>query len=621
MNETIFTVMPTSARLIFRSVTASNVPFFSLTVLSLACGLAAAQSPAAPDAGRLLREASPPAPAAPGRARPLLAQPATDAQSAPLPADNTPFTLSGIQIEGNTAIATPALQALLADVIGSQRSFSEIRSAVDRITEAYRAQGYLLARAIIPKQNMAGTNAVLRVNVLEGIVERVDAGAQTRLASRIAQANGVVVGQPVQQAALERATLLFAQRGFPDATAALSPGQALGSTAVTLRHSNIEQPGYSSISFQGSTSVQQGSPVLPEKPPAASRFSLNADNHGNRYSGTARLGADAALAHMALAGDELSARSTLTSGSQALTLAYASPLGYQGLRGSLSFSGLSYALGSTFAALQSEGQANTLAASLRYPLQLSADQQTDIEAGLSERRAKDDTLGSNLANKVNRSASLALIHSRSVDALSQRIALSLQAGRLDLSRNTTSANFDATTARAAGSFAKLRLDYAMAYELPAQQQLSARASHQSASKNLESSEKFSLGGASGVRGWASGEGSGDQGSLLSLQWRSAPAVWGATPSSALQSHWSVFLDWGQIQQHKTLWANALAAGQPNRYSLASAGISLNIAQPGSWQLSTTLAAPLGSNSAANASKNSDGRGKHARLWLSASKSL
>ncbi len=599
-----------------------RIKLHAATALSLVCGMAYAQiAPPQippPDAGSLLRDAAPPPAAAPGRARPILALPTRESDA---PVDHTAFTLQGIQIEGNTAISTDTLQALLQDVIGKQRTFSEIRSAVDRISKAYQDKGYLLARAIIARQSMGSANGVLRVQVLEGILQAVQAGAQTTLASRIAQANGVLVGQPVEQAALERATLLFAQRGFPDATAALSPGEATGSTLVTLRHSAIEQTGRASISFDGRTITQMGSAHRPEKPALAPRISFWADNHGNRYSGTARASLDVALAHLAIAGDELSGRSTLSSGSQSLGLSYAAPLGYSGLRGSMSLSNLRYKLGGSFAALRSEGEANTSNASLRYPLLLSANAQTDIEAGLGYRRAKDDTLGSNLASKSSRAATLGVAHQQSGDALSQRISLKAQANHLDLSRNITSANFDATTARAAGMSGKINLDYAAAYELAFQQRLSFRASHQYATKNLDSAEKFSLGGASGVRGWPSGEASGDQGSLVSLQWQSAPLALSAIAKDT-QALFSVFLDWGQIQQHKTLWANALAAGKPNRYTLSSAGISATIAQPGSWQISTTLAAPLGSNAAATAAGlNSDGRGKRARLWLSASKAL
>lgn len=599
-----------------------RIKLLAATALSLACGMAYAQiAPLQippPDAGSLLRDAAPPPAAAPGRARPILKLPVREPDA---PADNTAFTLHGIQIGGNTAISTDALQTLLQDVIGKQRTFSEIRSAVDRISKAYQDKGYLLARAIIPRQAMESTSGVLRVQVLEGILQAVQAGAQTPLANRIAQANGVLQGQPVAQAALERATLLFAQRGFPDATAALSPGQAVGSTVVTLRHSAIEQPGYASISLDGRTITQMSSAHMPEKPAVAPRISLTADNHGNRYSGTTRASADAALAHLAIAGDELSGRATLSSGSQSLFLAYAAPLGYSGLRGSMSLSNLRYKLGGSFAPLRSEGEAYTSNASLRYPLVLSADAQTDIEAGLAYRRAKDDTLGSNLANKASRAVTLGLAHAQSGEALSQRISLKAQASYFDLSRNITSANFDATTARAAGISGKINLDYAAAYELAGQQQLSFRASHQYATKNLDSAEKFSLGGSGGVRGWPAGEGSGDQGSLVSLQWRCAPLALSAIAKDA-QASFSVFLDWGQIQQHKTLWANALAAGKPNRYALSSAGISAALAQPGSWQINTTLAAPQGSNPLASAAGlNSDGRGKRTRLWLSASKAL
>ena len=74
---------------------------------------------------------------------------------------------------------------------------------------------------------------------------------------------------------------------------------------------------------------------------------------------------------------------------------------------------------------------------------------------------------------------------------------------------------------------------------------------QRASKNLDSSEKFSLGGAQGVRAYPVGEAAGDEGALATLELRYALPQWlGATPQLVL------FADSGRVRINK----NPFAAG-------------------------------------------------------------
>jgi hemolysin activation/secretion protein len=114
--------------------------------------------------------------------------------------------------------------------------------------------------------------------------------------------------------------------------------------------------------------------------------------------------------------------------------------------------------------------------------------------------------------------------------------------------------------------------------------------------------------------------------LASVEWRSR--LGGGTGSGtgsgggALQNWQSVvFVDYGQVQQHKNLWANALPAGQPNRYSLRSAGLGVSYSGKGT-QVSLQWARGLGRNPAQTAAGlNSDGRHRKSQLWLSTSWAL
>ena len=98
---------------------------------------------------------------------------------------------------------------------------------------------------------------------------------------------------------------------------------------------------------------------------------------------------------------------------------------------------------------------------------------------------------------------------------------------------------------------------------------------QQAGKNLDSSEKFSLGGPTSVRAYPSGEGSGDEGyrGTLELRHTMMPKVQGV-----------LFYDFGSVKINKTPFG---AAGN-NHKALSGAGFGVN-AGVGQVQIKASLA--------------------------------
>ena len=156
-------------------------------------------------------------------------------------------------------------------------------------------------------------------------------------------------------------------------------------------------------------------------------------------------------------------------------------------------------------------------------------------------------------------------------------------------------------------------------KLPGAFSLLARVSGQWASKNLDTSESFSLGGPYGVRGWPVGEGRGDAGLTGTVELRHNIAL--KPPLGTFQL--SAFVDHGRV------WLNKRTYGLPqfnacacNSYSLSSAGAGLswrnrNFSLAGSW------AHGLGNNPGRSAfgGTNVDGRRDRQQFWLSGSLSF
>jgi hemolysin activation/secretion protein len=135
---------------------------------------------------------------------------------------------------------------------------------------------------------------------------------------------------------------------------------------------------------------------------------------------------------------------------------------------------------------------------------------------------------------------------------------------------------------------------------------------QRANRNLDSSEKLNLGGASGVRAYPGAEGSGADGQTLSLEarWR--------LPSGL---NFSVFYDWGQITavNHVNTAPSGAELTPLNAYSLHGYGVSVSWAAPFGAQVKGTWARRLGSNpNPTAAGLDQDGSLDLDRFWLTAS---
>ena len=561
----------------------------------------------APDAGRL-QEQTRPSPALPAPARPVLATPA--AAPAELPADTTPVAIKAFVFDGNRAIPSEQLAELLKDQISPATPFGQLRAALSRIDAAYAERGFFLARAVIPRQDLSGGASgagagILRIQILEGQLGSLQgalSAEQLALAQRIIAAQGLQAGQALALGDLERSLLLISERIGNGGAAALAPGAAVGSTDVII-----------------------------QAPAAQNKWSAQAsfDNAGNHFSGKERLLLDAAVRDLGSLGDVLSVRTQVATGLRFVSLAYSLPLGHQGWQLDLNASAMRYALCCTFAALKSEGDSRSWGAGLRYPLVLRSDSSLLADISYAHKSSEDRALKTVNADKTTQPISLGLSFTHAA-ALKGNL---LQSGRLNFISGQLAQKINPNPNNPK-RYNKWRADYTALLQSSPRQQWLFKAAAQAAGTNLDSSEKFSLGGASGVRGWPAGEASGDSGALLTAEWRyqlnsaqrSNDRGLGSNSSSnaanAMLWTLSLFADSGQITQQKNVTATSLPAGAPIRYSLSSAGVGLAMRSTGGWNISAQWAKGLGKNpSASAAGLNSDGLKRSSQFWVNAGVAL
>jgi len=92
---------------------------------------------------------------------------------APEGADKVKLVIRAVEIEGATVFTPEQLKPLYQGLIGQTVSLLAVYDLAQRITAKYGAAGYVLSRAIVPPQDLAPRGATVRIQVIEGYVDKV----------------------------------------------------------------------------------------------------------------------------------------------------------------------------------------------------------------------------------------------------------------------------------------------------------------------------------------------------------------------------------------------------------------------------------------------------------------
>ena len=550
-------------------VTMKTHPHPPATRLAAALGLAflpfvsIAQAQVPPDAGQTLQQLQPPI-AAPRVSQPLQIQAPLDA--APVAPGGPAVTLRSVSLSGNTVVSQEALQAALGEVTGKTFDLAGLRGLAARITALYHASGYPFARAIVPPQGLEQGD--LRIDIIEGRYGAVRAEGDDAALARQAHAflGGLQPGSVIASAPLERAALLLDDLPGIQASATMRPGEQAGTGDLIVQVARAQR-------VSGD---------------------IGLDNAGSRYTGKNRVRANVDINSPFLLGDQVSVRALLSEEELWLgSLGYGLPLGVSGLRGNVGYSHTSYVLAKEFASLQAHGTAKVASAGLSYPVLRSQRANLTVSATFQSKDLQDNRDSTaTQESKSSKSLPVALQfdYRDGYDGVTYG-SVSWTPGKLKLDAGLAAIDAYGTN----GHFHKFNLDIVRLQSLPAGFSLMAHLGWQQANSNLDSSEKLSLGGASGVRAYPSGEATGDEGGLAQLELRYAAGAWGPY----------VFMDAGRIRVN----ARPVVAGD-NRRSLSGGGLGLRY-QYRAWSADAALAwRTLGGRPQSEA--NSDPK---PRVWL------
>lgn len=483
-----------------------------------------------------------------------------------------------IHITGQTIYSEDKLQAVVQDAIGQELTVAELQTVAWRIARYLNSQGYIVANAYVPPQDIK--DGIVKITVVPGKYGAVDLRNHSRLKNGVAERflSNIKPGDYVKKDDLERTLLLISDIGGISINATLARGKTSGTSQLIVEIKDARE--------------------------LTSQFTW--DNYGNSYTGEDRGNINLNFNNISGQGDMVRISGNNSGGGMNnFNFDYLLPVGKTGARVGASYSQLHYSLGGDFVDLDAWGLTKTTGIYVVYPLVRARDHNLWAQIRYDHRKIGDriDQYSSFTDKKAN--AWNVALSGDSRDKFYgggvNNFALTITTGRLSFNGGIDEYGIsvkddDSQGLKTAGSYTKENLSFSRWQYLNDRLNFYFSLAGQLASKNLDSTEKLYLGGASGVRAYPQGEASGDEGYILTgeLRW-DIP-----TPKFQL----AAFIDNGRVTINK----NPLPDAGSNHRTLSGVGVGLILNRLKDYTLRVDYAHKIG-NSAATSDEDKS------RLWL------
>ena len=473
--------------------------------------------------------------------------------------------ITAYQFKGNTLFSESKLQEIVAPWKNRALTIPQLQEVTVAIQEAYSKE-FKIAQANVPPQEIQ--DGVLLIEIIEAKlgdvhVESGNADKSSRFSTERAT-NYVLINNP---------------RGeFIDTTKIYR--------SVTLLN---ELPGVSASSRYQSGSVAGSSDIslsLKDKPKFGANLALS--NYGSSSTGEAQAIANLKLNSPLNIGDAVRVDAIQSQGSTYIQGAYTLPIGFDSLSLGVQSSYLRYKTISEWKG--SEGDASTFGVNATYALLRAPAKQSNLRVGLETRSYKNEQSTSHqVLSEYDITAFTAGLNGSFADTSSSYVNWGVIAtiGNVDI-KDAAQATQDSTTAKTEGSYQKISFNVSRSQDLSMWENTNwlVSAYGQLASKNLNSSEQFYLGGPYAVRAYPVSQGGGSEGAIVSTE-----------VQHFISENWvaGAFVDVGVIEQYKNLYANWAGQSHANNvYTLAATGLTLKYTYK-NFSLSGTGAYHVGEN--------------------------
>jgi hemolysin activation/secretion protein len=547
----------------------------------LACGLGCASVESfaqnVPDAGLILQETKP-ALAFPSNSTSPIQSHVPQMSRPPPVVGDVRVQVDKFEFTGNSSLSANELNAALAHFFGKALNFGELTQAVEVVEARYKQAGFFLAQVYLPPQKIR--DGLVEIAINEGRLGEARLEGESRVAPDVvfAYLDRLPKSEPLTLPVLERQVLLINELAGGQASLDLQAGDAAGTTDVVLAQKAEEW--------------------------ANTRFEAN--NYGLPSTGENRLGATLNLNGPFNRGERitLNALSSDNAGLSSYSAKVDLPVGAQGLHLFASGSRAQYSLGGAFASLKASGIADSVHLGASYPVIRSRAKNLRLQIDADHSKLHDEFQASNTVLEKQSDGLTLLLSYDWLDEVggggSSKIDLSVKNGNLALGTGAAAQDAAPAGLDTAGGFNKVNLTLQRQQSLGKDWAVSVLLMGQVANKNLDSSEKLSLGGPTSIPGYASGEANADNGyqAKLTLRWQASAHV-----------SLSTFVDLAELQLSVNPLASTVSTTR-NTKRLSDAGIGWD------WQfnkhLSVNALLAWAQDEAPNPSDN-----KQPRLWINA----
>ena len=450
----------------------------------------------------------------------------------------------------------PVTEAELADVLAAHRhteaTLTQLEAQAEEITKYLHTKGYFVAFAYLAPQDFK--DGVVNFTIVPGRYDNSVVNNTSYLhEAAIRREIGIGPGELVKKSTLNRGVWLTNDLSRVETNTQIKAGSRQGTTDLVV---NVKNKGHRMWGYVG------------------------VDNGGYRHTGRYQYSAFINYASPFREGDLLSVGGVVSNGGMwSGSASYMTPVAKQGERVGISYARSHYSLGGEFTALGYTGTAETLSLHFQHNFKRSRDVNVYGTIRFDMKSLDDEAKSMAYSNPKSARNWVYGINGDSLDRFwtggKNTFSLSYTHGDLSIDDERQRV-YDAGTARTAGHFGKWNLELTRLQHVSERVSLYLSYQRQWAMKNLDSSEKFSLGGPHGVRAYPVGEASGDDG------WRwTSELRWNLPTREGDENVWQLiaFVDGGHVNAYHNVPAGYVgAAGR----SLYGAGVGVNWSNQANW---------------------------------------
>ncbi|OGT47388.1 MAG: hypothetical protein A3E83_06510 [Gammaproteobacteria bacterium RIFCSPHIGHO2_12_FULL_41_20] len=448
------------------------------------------------------------------------------------------FKLTNIILTGNHVYSHAQLERLYIKDINQIISVADLYNIVQRITNYYRNNGYILSRAILPPQHVA--HGVVRVQVIEGFISKANVIGEPKYAKSVVEryAQHIVNSRPLQLKVMEHYLLIANEIPGVQTKAVLEPSKTI--------------PAAAELNLQTETKTVTGF--------------LSYDDYGTRYIGPQQITLNLGTNSLWVSGDTLQGIGAKTPKGMELSfydVSYNVPISNEGLRWIFDTNKAMTNPLFTLAPLKINGTVMTYDTQFQYPVIRTPSKSLTVQGGFNYMDSQTLSFDAPLYLDHLRTLTLGTTYNFA-DSLKGVNGLTLTLGKGIPLFGATISTKSLTTSRygASGVFTDFNFNYNRLQTLFWRFSLYGVAQGQYSFNPLLVSQQFAYGGSQLGRGYDPAEITGDDGLAGSVELR-----FDLTPGWRLLQSIQIytFYDVGET------WYLKQVSGQPPRQSATSTG--------------------------------------------------